>query len=151
MWRKRERTKVTPRTQSHFVQHYSLGNFPEADETFKARALSRKGLLAGIGCPPKDGLEDAVCNSDHPAFANLLNSKKSLWRSKRVRPERVTALHFAALFGEINTARSLLGSSVNINEVPYGYTTSLTPLKFASSARQVDMVDFLIRQWCQAV
>lgn len=63
---------------------------------------------------------------------------------KRVRPERVTALHFAALFGEIDMARRLLGSGFYINEVPYGYITSLTPLKFAVGARQVDMVDFLI-------
>lgn len=41
-------------------------------------------------------------------------------------------------------ARHLLGSSFNINEVPYGYTTSITPLKFAIGARQVDMVEFLI-------
>jgi hypothetical protein len=41
-------------------------------------------------------------------------------------------------------ARRLLSSSFNINEVPYGYTTCLTPLKFAIGARQVDMVEFLI-------
>lgn len=125
----------------------SLGKLPEADENLKVRALSRKEILANIGCSPKDGLEDAVCDGDHPAFAKLLNSKKSFWRSKlrkRVRPERVTALHFAALFGEIIMARCLLGSNFNINEVPYGYTTSLTPLKFAIGARQVDMVEFLI-------
>ena len=125
----------------------SLDKLPEADETFKARTLSRKDILAKVGCLPKDALQDAVCDGDHLAFANLLNSKRSFWRSKlrkRVRPERVTALHFAALFGEINMARCLLGSRFNINEVPYGYTTSLTPLKFAIGARQVDMVEFLI-------
>ena len=125
----------------------SLGKLPEADENFKARTLSRKEILANIGCSPKDGLEDAVCDGDYPAFVKLLNSKKSFWRSKlrkRVRPERVTALHFAALFGEIIMARCLLGSSFNVNEVPYGYTTSLTPLKFAIGARQVDLVEFLI-------
>ena len=96
---------------------------------------------------PKDEIEDAVCDGDHSAFANRLNSKKDFWRSKlrkRVRPKRVTALHFAALFGEIDMARRLLGSSLNINEVSYRYTTSLTPLKFAIGARQVDMVEFLI-------
>ena len=125
----------------------SLAKLPEADENFKARTLSRKEILANIGCSPKDGLEDAVCDGDYTAFAKLLKSRKSFWRSKlrkRVRPERVTALHFAALFGEINMARCLLGSSFNINEVPYGYTTSLTPLKFAIGARQVDMVEFLL-------
>ena len=125
----------------------NLGDLPEADETFKGENLSRKEILDKIGCRPKDELEDAVCDGDHSAFANLLNSKKDFWRSKlhkRVRPERVTALHFAALFGEIDMARRLLSSGFNINEAPYGYTTSLTPLKFAIGARQVDMVEFLI-------
>ena len=125
----------------------SPGEPPEADENFKGKTLCRKDILDKIGCHPKDGIEDAVCDGDHLAFANLLNSKKDFWRSKlrkRVRPERVTALHFAALFGEIDMARRLLRSNFNINEVPYGYTTSLTPLKFAVGARQVDMVEFLI-------
>lgn len=125
----------------------SPGEPSEADETFQGKTLSRKEILDKIGCRPKDGIEDAVCDGDHPAFANLLNSKKNFWRSKlrkHVRPERVTALHFAALFGEIDMARRLLGSNFSINEVPYGYTTSLTPLKFAIGARQVDMVEFLI-------
>lgn len=125
----------------------SPGEPSEAYETFKGKTLSRKEILDRIGCRPKDRIEDAVCDGDHSAFANLLNSKKDFWRSKlrkRVRPERVTALHFAALFGEIDMARRLLGSNFNINEVPYGYTTSLTPLKFAMGARQVDMVEYLI-------
>lgn len=125
----------------------SQGEPPEAGESFKGKTLSRKEILDKIGCRPKDEIEDAVCRGDHSAFANLLNSKKDFWRSKlrkRVRPERVTALHFGALFGEIDMARRLLGSGFNINEVPYGYTTSLTPLKFAIGARQVDMVEFLI-------
>ena len=125
----------------------SSDDLPEAVETYNGKILSRKEILDRIGCRPRDGIEDAVCDGNHSAFANLLNSKKSFWRSKlrkRVRPERVTALHFAALFGEINMAQRLLGSGFNINEVPYGYTTSLTPLKFAIGARQVDMVEFLI-------
>ena len=63
---------------------------------------------------------------------------------KRVRSECVTALHFVALFREVDMSRRLLNSSFNINEAPYGYTTSLMPLKFAIGARQVDMVEFLI-------
>ena len=125
----------------------SPGEPPEAVETFKGKNLSRKEVLDKIGCKPRDRIEDAVCDGDHSAFASLLNRKKDFWRSKlrkRVRPERVTALHFAALFGEIDMARRLIGSSFDINEVPYGYTTSLTPLKFAIGARQVDMVEFLI-------
>ena len=120
---------------------------PEAVETYKGKTLSRKEILDRIGCRPKDGIEDAVCDGNHSVLTGLLNSKKGFWRSKlrkRVHPERVTALHFAALFGEIDMARRLLGSGFNINEVPYGYTTSLTPLKFAIGARQVDMVEFLI-------
>jgi ankyrin repeat protein/tetratricopeptide (TPR) repeat protein len=120
---------------------------PEANENFKGKTLSRKEILNKIGCQPRDQIEDAVCDGDHSVFASLLNKKKNSWRSKlhkRVRPERVTALHFAALFGEIDMARRLLGSSFNINEAPYGYTTSLTPLNFAIGARQVDMVEFLI-------
>ena len=120
---------------------------PEANEIFKGKTLSRKEILDMIGCQPKDRIEDAVCDGDHSAFASLLNKNKDFWRSKlrkRVRPQRVTALHFAALFGEIDMARRLLGSSFNMNEVPYGYSTSLTPLKFAIGARQVYMVKFLI-------
>ena len=120
---------------------------PEVIESFKDKTLSRKEILDKIGCRPKDVTEEAVCDGDYSAFTGLLNSKKDFWRSKfrkRMRPERVTALHFAALFGEIDMARRLLGASFNINEVPYGYTTSLTPLKFAIGARQVDMVEFLI-------
>ena len=41
-------------------------------------------------------------------------------------------------------AQRLLASSFNVNEVPFGYSTNLTPLRFAIGARQVDMVDFLI-------
>ena len=119
----------------------------EIDPRFKVQVLSRKEILDRVGCQPRDRVEEAVCGGDHAAFESLLNRKKDFWRSKlrkRVRPERVTALHFAALFGEIDIARRLLGSGYDINEVPYGYTTSLTPLKFAIGARQAGMVDFLI-------
>ncbi|KAI9689595.1 MAG: hypothetical protein M1822_010247 [Bathelium mastoideum] len=119
----------------------------EADEPSKGKTLSRKEIIDRIGCQPKDQIEHAVCDGDHLAFTSLLNRKKGFWRSKlrkRAGSERVTALHFAALFGEIDMACRLLGSSYSINEVPYGYTTSLTPLKFAIGARQVYMVEFLI-------
>lgn len=125
----------------------SPGEPPEAYQTSKGKTLSRKEILHKIGCQPKDRIEEAVCDGDHSAIASLLTRKNEFWRSKlrkRVRPERVTALHFAALFGEIDMTRRLLGSGFNINEAPYGYTTSLTPLKFAIGARQVDMVGFLI-------
>lgn len=118
----------------------------KADEAFNSKIPFRKEILDKVGCRPKDGIEDAVCDGDHIAFASLLD-KKSFWRSKlrkHVRPERVTALHFAALFGEIEMARRLIESGFNINEIPYGYSTNLTPLKFAIGARQVEMVDFLI-------
>lgn len=120
---------------------------PEADPIPEGKPLSRKEILERIGCQPRDDLEEAVCNGDNSAFVNLLNKKKDFWRSKlrkRVRAERVTALHFAALFGEIDMARRLIFSNFNINEVPYGYSTSLSPLTFAIGARQVDMVEFLI-------
>ncbi|ERF70971.1 hypothetical protein EPUS_09042 [Endocarpon pusillum Z07020] len=125
----------------------SLGESPEANKTFRRKTLSRKEILDKIGCQPRDRIEDAVCDGDHSALASLLNGKREFWRSKlrkRGRPERVTALHFAALFGEIDMARRLLDSSFNINEVPHGYSTSLTPLKFAIGARQVNMVEFLV-------
>jgi tetratricopeptide (TPR) repeat protein len=125
----------------------SPGEPPEENGTFKLKTLSRKEILDKIGCHPRDQIEDAVCQGDHSTFASLLDRKKGFWRSrlrKRGRSERVTALHFAALFGEIDMARGLLASNFNINEVPFGYTTSLTPLKFAIGARQVDMVEFLI-------
>ncbi len=125
----------------------SPGGPSEANETFNGKTLSRKEILDNIKCQPRDRIEDAVCEGDHSVFTSLLNKKKDFWRSKlrkRVRSERVTALHFAALFGEIDMARRLLDSGFNINEVPFGYTTIHTPLKFAIGARQVDMVKFLI-------
>ena len=119
----------------------------EANEIFKSQTLSRKEILERIGCQPRDRIEEAVCDGDHSTFASLLHGKKDFWRSKlrkRVRPERVTALHFAALFGEIDMTRRLLGSDFDVNAVSYGYTTCHTPLKFTIGARQVDMVEFLI-------
>lgn len=119
----------------------------EVNEAFKGKTLSRKDILEKIGCQPKDRIEEAVCDADHSVFANILSKKTNFWQSKlrkRVRPERVTALHFAALFGELDMAQRLLNSSFNINALPYGYSTRLTPLHFAIGARQVDMVEFLI-------
>ncbi|KAI9705031.1 MAG: hypothetical protein M1836_006813 [Candelina mexicana] len=125
----------------------SLGGSPEMNESSKVKTLSRKEIVQRVGCQPRDRIEDAVCDGDHSSVASLLNKKSDFWRSKlrkRVRPERVTALHFAALFGELDMARQLLGSGFNINEAPFGYTTSLTPLRFAIGARQVEMVEFLV-------
>ena len=130
----------------------SPGKYSEIDETSPKKILSRKEILDKVGCQPRDAIEDAVCEGNHSAFANILNSKKDFWRSKlrkRIRPERVTALHFAALFGEISMAQRLLDSRFNINEVPYGYSTRLTPLEFAVGARQVEMVEFLVRHGAQ--
>jgi tetratricopeptide (TPR) repeat protein len=117
------------------------------DGILERQTLSRKEILHRIGCLPRDNIEDAVCTGDQLVFGNILGSKKEIWRSrlrKRVRPERVTALHFAALFGEIDMARRLLDAKFNINEIPWGYSTTYTPLKFAIGARQVAMVEFLI-------
>ncbi|KAL8860925.1 MAG: hypothetical protein Q9178_002680 [Gyalolechia marmorata] len=125
----------------------SLNQSPEVNKNLEGRVLSRREILDKIGCHPKDRIEEAVCDSDYSTFVVVLNKKKNVWRTKfrkHVRPERVTALHFAALFGEISMARRLLASSFNVNEVPFGYSTNLTPLRFAIGARQVDMVDFLI-------
>ncbi|KAF2649635.1 hypothetical protein K491DRAFT_610373 [Lophiostoma macrostomum CBS 122681] len=111
------------------------------------RSLSQKDVLDRIGCQPRDRIEEAVCSGDHVALVSLLHRKTDFWRSKlrkRVRPERLTALHFAALFGELDMARRLLEANFDVNVVPYGYTTDLSPLKMAVGARQVDMVDFLL-------
>lgn len=53
----------------------SPGEPPEAIETFKGKTLSRKEVLDKIGCKPRDRIEDAFCDSDHSAFASLLNRK----------------------------------------------------------------------------
>jgi ankyrin repeat protein/tetratricopeptide (TPR) repeat protein len=130
----------------HVVAASNLRAPPDAVSISTATPLSRKDILDKVGCHPKDRLEEAVCEGDHSTFNNLLSKKKDSWRSKlrkRMRSERVTALHYAALFGEIDMARRLLSANFNINEVPFGYTTSLTPLNFAVGARQVDMVEFL--------
>jgi tetratricopeptide (TPR) repeat protein len=130
-----------------FVKVPTQSSLPDTDLTLKSKPLSRKDILERVGCQPRDRIEEAVCEGDDSALTNLLRKKKGFWQSKlrkHVRPERATALHYAALFGEIDMAQRLLVSDFNINEVPYGYSTSVTPLKFAIGARQVDMVEFLI-------
>ena len=125
---------------------FSPGDSSGTKINFQGTALTRKEILDNIKCQPRDHVEEAVCKGDYTALINQLNKRKDSWRSKlrkRGRSERVTALHFAALFGEIEMARRLLESNFDINEVPYGYTTSLTPLKLAIGARQVQMVEFL--------
>ncbi|KAH8669667.1 hypothetical protein BGZ60DRAFT_469873 [Tricladium varicosporioides] len=146
---KRANENYSADTEESSATYPRAGKSPDTNETLKCKTLSRKEILEKIGCQPRDPIESAVCDGDHSALATLLNKRKDFWRSKvrkRVgRPERVTALHFAALFGEIDMAQHLLSSSFNINEVPFGYSASiLTPLKFAIGARQVDMVGFLI-------
>jgi ankyrin repeat protein/tetratricopeptide (TPR) repeat protein len=141
------RNSSTAMSQPIQVNSIVATNETSQVDTPKFKPLSRKEILDKIGCHPRDRVEEAVYASDGPALATLLNKKKSFWRSslrKRVRSERVTALHFAALFGEIDMAQRLLDSKFNINEIPFGYTSSLTPLHFAIGARQVEMVDFLI-------
>jgi tetratricopeptide (TPR) repeat protein len=116
--------------------------------------LTRKQILEKVGCHPRDRIEEAVCTSDMSALTALLNKKKSFWRTslrKRVTPERVTALHFAALFNELSMAHRLLDANYNVNEIPFGYSTSLSPLHFAIGARNVDMVDFLIANGARPV
>jgi len=137
----------SPNPQAVDVAALSLGEAEDANEICMSKTLSRREILDKIGCQPRDQIEEAVCNGDNSVLASLLTKKTDFLRSKlrkRVRAERVTALHFAALFGEVDMARRLIVSNFKINEVPFGYTTSLTPLKFAIGARQVDMVDFLI-------
>ncbi|KAL6711798.1 hypothetical protein ACN47E_002841 [Coniothyrium glycines] len=95
------------------------------------RTMSRKDILDKVGCRPRDNIEEAVCESDHQGLARLLNKERK-------------ALHFAALFGEVDMARRLLAAHYNINEIPFGYSTHLTPLHFAIGARQVEMVRFLL-------
>ncbi|KAF1846093.1 uncharacterized protein K460DRAFT_338998 [Cucurbitaria berberidis CBS 394.84] len=141
-------TKKERPSEDHSADPVAFGEMGlSQSEVSKGQSLSRKEILDKVGCQPRDRIETAVCDGDHAALASLLSKKKDSWRSKfrkRVRSERVTALHFAALFGEMNMARRLLDSGFNINEVPYGYTTSLTPLTFAVGARRVDMVRFLV-------
>jgi hypothetical protein len=87
-----------------------------------------------------------VCDGDHEGLMTILDKKKSFWRSsarKRSRPERVTALHFAALLGEVGMARALIQAGFSVNEVPFGYSTTLKLLNFDIGARQVVMVALL--------
>lgn len=119
---------------------------PKHVETSEGKPLSRKEILGQVGCQPRDRTEEAVCDGDDGALAAILNKRKGFWRSsvrKRGRPERVTALHFAALLGEVGMARALIQAGFSVNEVPFGYSTTLTPLNFAVGARQVAMVDLL--------
>lgn len=125
----------------------SSGKSIEESRLSKTNSIPRKEILEKIGCHPRDRIEEVVCSGDYAALSGLLGKKKDSWRlklRKNSRSERVTALHFAALFGEIDMARVLLTANYNINEIPFGYSTSLPPLKFAIGARQVDMVGFLL-------
>jgi hypothetical protein len=99
-----------------------------------------------VGCQPRNRTEEAVCDGDHEGLMTILDKKKSFWRSsarKRSRPERVTALHFAALLGEVGMARALIQAGFSVNEVPFGYSTTLKLLNFDIGARQVVMVALL--------
>lgn len=116
-------------------------------DSSKFNSVSRKAILDKIGCQPRDRIEEAVCASDLTSLISLLAKKKPFWRSgprKRGRSERVTALHFAALFGETDMAQRLLDAGYNINDIPFGYSTPLSPLHFAIGARQPGMVQFLV-------
>ncbi|KAJ8113591.1 hypothetical protein OPT61_g4313 [Boeremia exigua] len=142
-------TVGTPNSTAKEVQEQA-GLQPSAPP----KTLSRKEILEKIGCQPRDNIEEAVCRGDDNSLAKLLNKKKGFWRAnlrEHSRHERVTALHFAALFGEVDLAHRLLAASYNINEVPFGYSTSLTPLHFALGARQVSMVRFLIKNGARPV
>ena len=115
--------------------------------TSASKGLQRMEILRNIRCVPSDSIEEAVCKGDKSALAALLKRKRSSsWRSKMqkaLHSRRVTALHFAALFGEVEIARDLLSAGYDINEIPESSATRQTPLKFAIGARQVDMVIFL--------
>jgi ankyrin repeat protein len=126
-----------------------------SSEPTQPTTLTRKQLLEKVNCQPRDKLEEAVCASDFASLSALLSKKKSsFWRStlrKRVRPERVTALHFAALFNEVSMARLLVDAGFNVNEIPFGYSTPLTPLHFAIGARRVEMAEFLVSNGAKPV
>ena len=148
-------SSVHPRARKDYsadleVHHASVvgaGEPPEANVTSKDKGLSRGEILRNLRCLPVDRIEEAVCSGDLSALVSLLKKKNTgFLRSmqKALHSKRVTALHFAALFGEIEMARRLLSSNYDINEVPELSTTRQSPLKFAMGARQVEMVEFLI-------
>jgi tetratricopeptide (TPR) repeat protein len=146
-----ESPQLSDRSPVYNPMPFSIVETPQPPETdaehSQSKPLTRKEILDKVGCQPRDRIEEAVCFSDTSALIALLTKKKGFWRSslrKRVRPERVTALHFAALFNETEMARRLLDANFNVNEIPFGYTTNLSPLHFAIGARQVEMVEFLI-------
>ncbi|KAK3110116.1 hypothetical protein LTR53_015930 [Teratosphaeriaceae sp. CCFEE 6253] len=120
---------------------------PRAEPTSGSTRLSRTDILRNLRCVPSDRIEEAVCAGDAAAVSALLLKKKSSsWRfkmQKALHSKRVTALHYAALFGELAIARDLLSAGYNIDEIPEASTTRQTPLKFALGARQAEMVTFL--------
>ena len=131
-------------------------DIPKSIVPSEEKCLCRKAILRNLRCIPVDRLEEAVCNSDHSNLDVLLKKKKNggFLRSKvqkALHSKRVTALHFAALFGEIEMAHRLLSAGFEINEVPELSTSRLTPLKFAIGARQVAMVEFLVANGAKPV
>lgn len=128
------------------TEHHQSNIAESMEQKNLGEPLPRRLILEKVGCQPRDNIEEAVCKGDHLALTKLLDKKKGFWRSsirRNMKSERVTALHFAALFGEVDMARRLIAASYNINEIPFGYSTRLTPLHFAIGARQVNMVQFL--------
>jgi hypothetical protein len=131
------------------VETIPASELPTAKAACTSRGLSRQTILRNLRCMPVDRLEEAVCNGDHSSFAVLLKKKNNggflrLKVQKALHSKRVTALHFAALFGEIEMARRLLNAGFEINEIPELSTSRLTPLKFAIGTRQVEMVELLV-------
>lgn len=111
-----------------------------------AAPLIRAQILTNLNIHPRDKIESAICTPNTALLPSLLQKRSSFWRAslRNTRSERVTALHFAALFGDTDSARLLLAAGYNVNEVPFGYSTALTPLHFAIGARQVGMVEWLL-------
>ncbi|KNG47602.1 mfs general substrate transporter [Stemphylium lycopersici] len=133
-WRRSENTPVPAYAPSptKAESNFSDVHRPDLSERLDTKPLSRKEMLTKVGCHPRDRTEEAVCDGDNTALATILGKKKGFWRSN------------IPLFGEDEMARRLIEANYSVNEVPFGYSTNLTPLNFAIGARQVNMVSLLI-------
>lgn len=106
---------------------------------------SRRWKLRQLGIAPGDELQEAIVDGDmeHANRLSVQYNSRPSGGSKHT-----TALHLAALFGELELAQTLLPnnqSQVNQScKIPYSFGGKATPLHFAIAGRHTSMIRLLV-------
>jgi uncharacterized protein len=106
-----------------------------------ARLLLLLPLLASHASADRtpSPLADAVEKQDHPRIQRLLNQRANV---NTPQPDGMTALHWAAHYDDLATARQLIAAHANANAANrYG----VKPLSLACETGSVEMVELLLR------